>query len=124
MKDFRHLRVWDEAHQLTLKIYRATGRFPREEVYGLTSQMRRCSMSIGANIAEGCGKRGNNEFQRYLVIASGSASELDYELLLAQDLGYLDEPTDRSFHEDLTRLRKMLSALLQKVDGERSAAKC
>lgn len=91
MKDFRNLRVWEEAHQLTLKIYRATKQFPREELYGLISQMRRCSVSIGANLAEGCGKRGNNEFQRYLVIASGSASELEYELLLAKDLEYLGE---------------------------------
>jgi hypothetical protein len=70
MKDFRDLRVWHEAHHLTLKIYRATSRFPREELYGLTSQIRRCTVSIGANIAEGCGKGGNNEFQRFLVIAS------------------------------------------------------
>jgi four helix bundle protein len=124
MKDFRDLRVWNEAHQLTLKIYAATRRFPREELYGLTSQMRRCSVSIGANIAEGCGKRGNNEFQRFLVIATGSASELDYELFLSKGLQYVDETTYCSLHEDLSRLRRMLSALLQKVDGERSGAKC
>ena len=80
-------------------------------------------MSIGANIAEGCGKRGNNEFQRFLVIASGSGSELDYEVLLAKDLGYMDESTYHSFHEDLSRLRKMLCALLQKVDGDRFGEK-
>ena len=124
MKDFRDLRVWDEAHQVTLAVYRATARFPREELYGLTSQMRRSSVSIGANIAEGCGKRGNNEFQRFLVIASGSASELDYELLLARDLSYLDQQSYCSLHEDLSRLRKMLSALLRKVDADRSVAKC
>ena len=124
MKDFRDLRVWNEAPQVTLAIYRATAHFPREELYGLTSQMRRCSVSIGANIAEGCGKRGNNEFQRFLVIASGSASELDYELLLAHDLSYLDQEAYRSLHENLSRLRKMLSALLQKVDADRSVAKC
>lgn len=83
MKDFRNLKVWEKAHQLTLEIYRSTKLFPREEMYGLISQMRRCSASIGANIAEGCGKRGNGEFQRFLQIASGSASELDYHLLLA-----------------------------------------
>src|SRR5258706_2857450 len=93
MKDFRDLRVWDEAYRLTLKVYRATGRFPREELYRLTSQMRRCAVSVGANIIEGCGKRGNNEFQRFLVIASVSASKLDYELLLTKDLQYLDEAT-------------------------------
>src|SRR5207245_3505899 len=79
MKDFR--KVWERAHELTLELYRMTGRFPREELFGLTSQIRRCSASIGANIAEGCGKRGNAEFQRFLQIASGSASELDYHLL-------------------------------------------
>jgi four helix bundle protein len=89
VKDFRDLHVWERCHQLTLEIYAATLKFPREELYGLTSQIRRCAVSIGANIAEGCGKMGNNEFQRYLQIAAGSASELDYELLLAKDLGYL-----------------------------------
>lgn len=62
MKDFRDLRVWDKAHQLTLQVYSATTSFPKHELYGLTSQIRRCSASIGANIAEGCGKRANNEF--------------------------------------------------------------
>ncbi len=85
MKDYRDLKVWKRAHAVTLEIYRVTMRFPREELYGLTSQMRRCSASIGANIAEGCGKRSNAEFQRFLQIASGSASELDYHLLLTDD---------------------------------------
>jgi four helix bundle protein len=82
--------------------------------------MRRASVSIGANIAEGCGKRGNNEFGRFLTMACGSASELDYELLLAKDLGYLDETTYRSLYEHLLRSRKMLSSLLQKVNRERA----
>jgi len=119
MKDFRDLRVWEHAHQLTLKIYRATGQFPREELYVLVSQMRRCSISLGANIAEGCGKKGNNEFHRFLGIASASASELDYELLLAKDLGYLSTQEYGSLYEDLSKLRKMLNALQQKVDRER-----
>ena len=68
MKDFRNLKVWERAHELTLELYRMTGRFPREELFGLTSQIRRCSASIGANIAEGCGKRGNAEFQRFLQV--------------------------------------------------------
>jgi four helix bundle protein len=84
MKDFRNLKVWEKAHGPTLAVYKASGRFPRQELFGLTSQMRRCSASIGANIAEGCGKLGNNEFHRYLQIASGSASELDYHFLLAR----------------------------------------
>jgi hypothetical protein len=87
MKDFRDLRVWDEAHHLTLKIYRATRRFPREELYGLTSQIRRCTVSIGANIAEGCGKRGNNEFQRFLVIASGFSERVGLRTPLGEGPG-------------------------------------
>ncbi len=125
MKNFRDLRVWESAHRLTLDIYRTTARFPREELYGLTSQMRRCSVSIAANIAEGCGKKGNREFQRFLGIASGSASELEYELLLSKDLGYLTEQTYIPLHEDLSRLRRMLNSLQQKVDWERfQMAKC
>src|SRR5271155_5735103 len=119
MKDFRDLKVWEEAHRLTLDVYKATSQFPREELYGLTSQMRRCSASIGANIAEGCGKRGNNESQRYLQIASGSASELDYHLLLSRDLGFLHEGDYCDLVKSLVEVRKMLTALLQKVEAER-----
>jgi four helix bundle protein len=124
MKDFRDLRVWEKAHALTLEIYSLTAVFPRHELYGLTSQMRRCAVSIGANIAEGCGKRGNNEFQRFLQIASGSASELDYHLLLAKDLGFLAEPCYRVSARNLLELRRMLTALLQKVESERLMTKC
>jgi four helix bundle protein len=119
MKDFRNLQVWEKAHRLTLAVYKASSGFPRQELFGLTSQMRRCSASIGANIAEGCGKRGNNEFQRYLQIASGSASELDYHLLLARDLGFFEETDYRRLAGDLLHLRKMLTSLLQKVQSER-----
>jgi len=119
MKDFRNLQVWEKAHRLTLAVYKASSGFPRQELFGLTSQMRRCSAPIGANIAEGCGKRGNNEFQRYLQIASGSASELDYHLLLARDLGFFEETDYRRLAGDLLHLRKMLTSLLQKVQSER-----
>jgi four helix bundle protein len=101
-----------------LAIYAATLKFPREELYGLTSQIRRCTVSIGANIAEGCGKAGNNEFQRFLQIASGSASELD-ELLLAKDLGYLAKPDYAKVADELSQIRKMLSSLLRKVNVDR-----
>jgi len=122
MKDFRNLKVWEEAHSLTLEIYGATARFPREELYGLSSQMRGCSSSIGANIAEGCGKRGNGEFQRFLQIAAGSTSELDYELLLAKDLGYLAKPDYAKIADELSQIRKMLSALLRTVNVDRKGS--
>jgi four helix bundle protein len=124
MKDFRRLKVWEKVHLLTLDIYRATGGFPREEMYGLTSQMRRCSASMGANIAEGCGKQGNNELHRFLYIASGSASELDYHLLLARDLKYLSDVDYRRMDQSLAEARRMLTALLRKVSSDRSAANC
>src|SRR5208283_2305006 len=89
MKDFRDLKVWQRAHQITLTIYRCTRDFPREETYGMISQLRRCSASVAANIAEGCGRPGNPEFGRFLGMAMGSASELEYFLLLARDLHYL-----------------------------------
>ena len=121
MKDFRDLHVWDRAHRLTLNIYTLTAKFPREELYGLTSQIRRCCVSIGANIAEGCGKAGNNEFQRFLQIASGSASELDYELLLGKDLGYLTKEEYLNVSDELSQIRKMLSGLLRKAQTDRKS---
>ena len=89
MKDFRQLKVWEKAHHLTLEIYRATASFPRAETYGLTSQIRRASSSICANLAEGCGRGGDAELARFCGIARGSASELEYHLLLARDLHLL-----------------------------------
>ena len=89
MKDFRELKVWQRAHELTLAVYQVTASFPREELYGLTAQMRRASSSIGANLAEGCGRDGGAELNRFCSIALGSASELQYFLLLAKDLHLL-----------------------------------
>jgi four helix bundle protein len=97
MKDFRQLKVWDKAHELTLGIYRATAGFPREELFGITSQMRRASSSIAANLAEGCGRTGDGDFHRFINTAAGSAVELEYFLLLARDLGLLSTGT----HEQL-----------------------
>ena len=82
MKSFRDLQVWEKAHRLTLAVYSSTMEFPRDEQYGLTSQIRRASSSIAANIAEGCGRSGDGELRRFLEIAMGSASELEYHLLL------------------------------------------
>ncbi len=118
-KDFRDLKVWERAHRLTLDLYEVTRGFPREELYGLTSQTRRCSTSIATNLAEGCGKRGNNEFQRYLQIASGSASELAYHLLLSRDLGFLSSLEHDTLSKQLGELRRMLTSLILKVDLER-----
>jgi four helix bundle protein len=119
VKDFRKLKVWEEGHQMTLTAYKITGEFPKQELFGLTSQIRRCSASIPANIAEGCGRVGNSELHRFLQIACGSASELEYHLLLAKDLGYLSPAIYDSVRKGLLDLKRMLVALTRKVGSER-----
>ena len=88
MRDFRSLKVWQKAHELTLRVYTATRIFPKDELYGLTSQVRRSAASITTNVAEGCGRSGEAELARFLNIAMGSASELEYQLLLARILSF------------------------------------
>jgi four helix bundle protein len=121
VKDFRELKVWGKAHDLTLKCYRLTDRFPKHELFGLASQIRRCAASIAANIAEGCGRHGNSELHRFLQISCGSASELEYHLLLAKDLGYLSPTDHRSAHSQLLEMKRMLVALTTKVSSDRRA---
>jgi four helix bundle protein len=121
MKDFRNLHVWRKAHLLTLASYKKTADFPRNEVYGLTSQLRRSAASIAANIAEGCGKRSNAELQRFLGIAAGSASELEYHFLLSRDLRYIGESDYRELSDGVIEIKRMLASLMQKVESERLA---
>jgi four helix bundle protein len=124
MKDFRNFIVWKKAHELTLNLNRITSaEFPKDERFGLTSQVRRCSASIGANLAEGCGREGNGEFHRFLQIALGSANELEYHLLLARDLGYLGNLPHTSLESQLIEVKKMLVALTAKVGKERFIGK-
>ncbi|MBN1964148.1 MAG: four helix bundle protein [Anaerolineae bacterium] len=115
MQDFRKLKVWEQAHALTLKLYRATSGFPQEEKYGLTSQLRRAMSSIPANIAEGCGREGNAELRRFLFIAMGSASEAEYFLQLTHDLGYLGTVDYEDLNTQLTAVRRMLNVLIQRI---------
>lgn len=115
MGNYKDLKVWQKAHQLTLSVYAATRGFPREELYGLTSQVRRAASSVPANIAEGKGRYGNAEFGRFLQIALGSACELDYHLLLARDLTYLDADVQQRMERDLDEIRAMLIGLIQKL---------
>jgi four helix bundle protein len=121
MQDFRNLKVWDRAHELTLAIYRVTGEFPNTEMFGLTSQIRRSASSIPTNIAEGCGRGTDAEFARFLQISMGSASETEYHLLLARDLGYLDRQNYALLNDQVTEIKRMLSVLILKVK-ERSGS--
>ena len=118
MKAFRQLKVSEKAHQLTLEVYRATASFPREEAYGLTSQIRRASASIGANLAEGCGRNGDKEFARFCGIARGSASELEYHLLLPKDLQFLHASLHEKLAAEAIEIKRMLTALIQKLTAE------
>ena len=120
MKDFRDLKVWEKGHELALACYAATAEFPKEEIFGLTSQIRRAASSIPANIAEGCGRRGNAELHRFLQMAMGSASELEYHLLLSRDLDFLKTENHDELHHRVTEIKRMLASLIRKVDEERS----
>ena len=115
MKDFRTLKVWEKAHTLTLAIYNATEKFPKQELYALTNQIQRAAVSVPTNIAEGCGKDSDAELKRYFVIAMGSSSELEYLLLLARDLKYLPEDSHQILNRDLTEVRRMLNSFIQKL---------
>jgi four helix bundle protein len=118
VQDFRNLKVWEKAHPLTLDIYKASKSFPREEMYGMTSQMRRASVSIGANIAEGACRRGDVDFARFLQIAVGSASELEYHLLLARDLELMKASDYQRLSDEAVEVKRMLAALMQKLRAD------
>ena len=119
MKNFRDLQVWHKAHALTLTCYQMTNAFPKQEMYGLTSQIRRCAASVAANIAEGCGKRGNGEFYRFLNVALGSASELEYHFLLAHDLSFISEERYERLDHSVVEIKRMLASLACKVQADR-----
>ena len=112
MKDFRDLVVWQKAHALVLETYRATQIFPNDERYGLTSQIRRSAASIPANIAEGCGRGSDADLARCLQIAMGSASELEYHLILAKDLKLLRGESFDSLSSEVVEVKRMLTGLM------------
>ena len=120
MKDFRTLKVWEKAHTLTLAIYKATEKFPKQELYALTNQIQRAAVSVPTNIAEGCGKDSDAELKRYFVIAMGSSSELEYLLLLARDLKYLPEDSHQILNSDLIEVRRMFYSFIQKLKASTS----
>jgi four helix bundle protein len=118
MQDFRDLKVWQCAHQLTLAVYRTTASFPPEERYGLTSQLRRSAASVPANIAEGRGRGTDGDFGRFLRIALGSATETEYHLILARDLEIVAATTVEQLLADVVDVKKMLTALILKLKAD------
>src|SRR5262245_41670649 len=109
MQDFRNLKVWQKAHAFVLSVYRLTGAFPNHETFGLRSQIRRATVSIPANLSEGCGRGSDADFHRFVQMAFGSACEVEYFLLLAHDLAYLASEDYAGLNEDIVEVKRMLS---------------
>ena len=113
MQDYREMKVWEKAHRFALDIYKTTQKFPKDERYGLISQLRRAAASVPTNIAEGCGRGTAGELAQFIQIAAGSASEVDYLLYLCRDLDYIGEDDYGKLSGRLTEIRKMLTALIK-----------
>ena len=119
MQPFRKLVVWQKAHELTLALYRITKTFPADERYGLTAQIRRSAASVGANLAEGCGRRSRQELARFACIALGSASELEYHLLLAAELQYVPADQYSPVDKRVVQVKRMLAGQIGKLTDNR-----
>ena len=115
MRDFRKLKVMERAHHFTLQIYRITKVFPSDERFGLTIQLRRAASSIPTNIAEGCGRGGERELARFMSIAAGSASEVEYQLLLACDLNYIQDEAHKELNQQINEIKRMLNSFIQQL---------
>jgi len=115
MKDFREMQVWNKGHKLAIEIYNLTAKFPKEEIFGLSSQIRRAAVSIPTNIAEGCGRGSSKELKQFLKISMGSASEVEYQILLSYELRYMDRKTYDNLSSDIQEIKKMLSSYIVKI---------
>ncbi|WP_420578160.1 four helix bundle protein [Ekhidna sp.] len=115
MRDFKNLEVWKEAHQIAKECYKVSSYFPQEEKFGLTSQLRRSSLSIPTNLAEGCGRGSQKDLKRFCDIAMGSASEVEYLLFFINEIGILQYQDYKSLSESLITMKKRLNALIQKL---------
>jgi four helix bundle protein len=115
VRDFRDLKEWERSHRLTLAVHGATTAFPKEELYGLASQVRKSCAAVPANIAEGCGRDSNADLARFLQMALGSASELQCHLLLARDLSYLNPRDHERLTEEVTEIKRMLTSFIKNL---------
>lgn len=118
MRDFKQLKVWQKAHLLALDVYRQARAFPADERFGLTAHLLRSATSIPSNIAQGCGRDSELELTRFLSIAAGSASETEYQLLLARDLGYLPEPIHHGLDAQVNEVKRMLNSFVQRLQDD------
>ncbi len=115
MRDFKQLKVWQKAYRFVLTVYRHTPAFPSQERYGLTAHLLKSAVSVPSNIAEGCGRESDRELARFLSIAAGSASETEYQLLLAHDLGYLNPQAYQELGNQVNEVKRMLNSFIQRL---------
>ncbi|MFD0797368.1 four helix bundle protein [Maribacter chungangensis] len=115
MRDFKKYKVWEQGHAITLDVYKKTQSFPKAEEFALKSQLRRAAYSIPSNIAEGCGRESDAAFKRFLIISQGSASELEYFLILAKDLAYIDASTYQKMDNEVNKTKRSINNLVQKI---------
>lgn len=120
MKDFRNLTAWQKSHKLAVLVYQKTKVFPKEEVYGITSQLRRAIVSIPTNLAEGCGRGSDRDFAKFVQIAIGSASESEYLFMLSHELGYLNKEDFIDLNERVCEIKRMISSLIKNLHQEKA----
>ena len=118
MRDYKKYVVWQKSHELVLAIYKVTRAFPRDELFALTSQMKRSSSSIPTNIAEGCGRNSDKDFCRFLYISSGSANELEYQTILSLDLNFITSDKGQKLLFQIEEIKKMLNGLITKLNAD------
>ena len=120
MRDYKKYIVWQKSHELVLEIYKATRDFPKDELFGLISQMKRSSSSISTNIAEGCGRSSDKDFCRFLYISFGSANELEYQIILSIDLSFIGSENGQKLLFQIEEIKKMLNGLITKLNNASS----
>ena len=120
LRNYKDLKVWQKSYQLCLEIYKITKGFPKEETYGLTSQIRRAAVSVSCNIAEGYGRKTTPEYIRSLYIAYGSNCELETQILLSGDLGYIETSKLKKLQDEIGEVERMLKALIKSLENKHS----
>jgi len=116
LRNYRDLQVWQKAYQLCLEIYKATGEFPKNELYGITAQIRRAAVSVPSNVAEGYGRKTTKEYIQFLYIAYGSICELETQILLSGDLGYIEAGKLKKIQDGIGEVERMLKALINSLE--------
>ncbi|EMR02749.1 four helix bundle protein [Cesiribacter andamanensis] len=115
MRNFQQLLIWQISHELNLTIYKISSSFPKEEIFGLTAQIRRAATSIPTNIAEGSGRNSDAEMKRFLIISTGSCSEVEYQLILSKDLAYITPAQFLELSEQVTTIRRMIHSFISRL---------